>query len=75
MFQTPLETQATILVQMEDDLAKWRPDIEEISDISKQLQNLVHFKADELEIQTDDMTRRFNHLAEQVNWVFQLCKI
>ncbi|KAM3720341.1 Microtubule-actin cross-linking factor [Dirofilaria immitis] len=64
--QTPLETQATILAQMEDDLAKWRSDVEEISDVSKQLQNLVHFKADELEIQTDDMNRRFNHLAEQI---------
>ncbi|MCP9258009.1 hypothetical protein DINM_001173 [Dirofilaria immitis] len=64
--QTPLETQATILAQMEDDLAKWRSDVEEISDVSKQLQNLVHFKADELEMQTDDMNRRFNHLAEQI---------
>lgn len=52
---------------MEDDLAKWRPDIEEINGIAKQLQNLVRYKADELEIQVDDMTRRFNHLAEQVS--------
>ncbi|VBB27153.1 unnamed protein product [Acanthocheilonema viteae] len=64
--QNPLETQATILAQMEDDLTKLRFDVEEISDISKQLQNLVRFKADELEIQADDMTRRFNHLAEQI---------
>lgn len=60
---------------MEDDLTKLRLDVEEISDISKQLQNLVRFKADELEIQTDDMIRRFNHLAEQVNKIFWLCKI
>ncbi|EFO27979.2 spectraplakin [Loa loa] len=64
--QTPIETQATILAQMEDDLAKWRSDIEEISDISKQLQNLVPFKVHGLEIQNDDLTRRFNHLAEQI---------
>uniref|UniRef100_A0A0R3RSE7 GAR domain-containing protein n=1 Tax=Elaeophora elaphi TaxID=1147741 RepID=A0A0R3RSE7_9BILA len=64
--QNPLETQATILAQMEDDLTKLRLDVEEISDFSKQLQDLVRFKADELEIQTDDMTRRFNHLAEQI---------
>uniref|UniRef100_A0AAF5PYW1 GAR domain-containing protein n=2 Tax=Wuchereria bancrofti TaxID=6293 RepID=A0AAF5PYW1_WUCBA len=64
--QTPFETQVTILAQMEDDLAKWRLDIEKISGISKQLQNLVCFRADELEIQTDDMKRKFNHLAEQI---------
>lgn len=67
IFQAPLETQATILAQMEDDLAKLRPEVEEISDISKQLQNLVRFKTDELEIQTDDITCKFNHLSEQVS--------
>ncbi|KAK6106184.1 Spectrin repeat family protein [Brugia pahangi] len=64
--QIPLETQVTILAQMEDDLTKWRTDVEKISVISKQLQNLVCFRADELEIQTDDMKRKFNHLAEQI---------
>lgn len=57
---------------MEDDLAKLRLDVEEISDTSKQLQNLVRFKVDELEIQTDDMTRRFNHLVEQVSWTCEV---
>ncbi|VDN02146.1 unnamed protein product [Thelazia callipaeda] len=64
--QTPIEAQVTVIAQMEDDLMKWRPDIEKINDTSKQLQNLIGVKADELEIQTDDLTRRFNHLAEQI---------
>ena len=63
----PLEAQSTLVAQMEDDLNKWRTDVEEINNISKQLMQLSRGpRADELDAQTDDLNRRFNILADQV---------
>ncbi|KHN76670.1 Dystonin [Toxocara canis] len=65
--QVPLEAQSALIAQMEDDLEKWREDVEKINGISKQLQQLSSGpRADELSAQTDDLNRRFNMLAEQV---------
>uniref|UniRef100_A0A0N5AJF6 GAR domain-containing protein n=1 Tax=Syphacia muris TaxID=451379 RepID=A0A0N5AJF6_9BILA len=65
--QVPLEAQSTLVNQMEEDLNKWRSDVDEVNNISKQLIHLSERQtADELESRTDDLNRRFNVLADQV---------
>ncbi|VDK41941.1 unnamed protein product [Anisakis simplex] len=65
--QVPLEAQSALIAQMEDDLGKWRVDVDEINSISKQLQELRNGqRANDLDEQTDDLNLRFNLLDEKL---------
>ncbi|GMT26946.1 hypothetical protein PFISCL1PPCAC_18243, partial [Pristionchus fissidentatus] len=65
--EVPLETQLQIVANIEEDLALWRPDIDQVVAMSSQLQSMTsNERASALHANTTDMNRRANAIGEQV---------
>ncbi|GMR52445.1 hypothetical protein PMAYCL1PPCAC_22640, partial [Pristionchus mayeri] len=65
--EVALETQLQIVANIEEDLALWRPDIDQVVAMSSQLQAMTsNERASALHANTTDMNRRASAIGEQV---------